>query len=245
MTINYAVTYPVIKTETSPHRHSQWEVVCFTEGEGVHHIEDEQLPVSAGTIIIQPPSKKHWTESANGFRAVYLGLNEYGQDPHYGLAYDDSGRRFATLGLMACEAFRNQEDQDFLDCLYRALLTLLLRYTHQETRISLTEKIKQQMSNHVGVPDFSPAAYIRSLGYSSDYIRRNFKRDTGMTPTAYYTRLKLEFSRKLLENKNTSGLRIGEIARISGFTDEYYYSKLFSQHYGMSPTNYLRSHLKE
>lgn len=62
-----------------------------------------------------------------------------------------------------------------------------------------------------------------------------FRRYAGMGPAAYRNRLRLTQARSMLTN---SSLPIAEIAAYVGFSDPFYFSRLFHKLYGVSPRQY-------
>ena len=75
----------------------------------------------------------------------------------------------------------------------------------------------------------------QSIGCSKSTLITAFKRDVGMTVNDYITEVRLgEAIRMLL----AGGQTIGEIALATGFSDQSYFSKVFSAKHGMSPSEY-------
>lgn len=62
-----------------------------------------------------------------------------------------------------------------------------------------------------------------------------FKRKTSRTPLDYLTHLKIQHASQLLD---FSDLRIGEIANQTGYSDPFYFSRVFSKIMGKSPKKY-------
>ncbi|SHN17345.1 AraC family transcriptional regulator [Gracilibacillus kekensis] len=78
--------------------------------------------------------------------------------------------------------------------------------------------------------------WAKETGVSTYYFCRLFKRVTQMTPMAFVTLCRLQWSKKLLiEEKN---LTIKEIAERSGYLNPSYYNKLFLENEGLTPTKY-------
>ncbi|WP_297632703.1 AraC family transcriptional regulator [uncultured Clostridium sp.] len=79
-----------------------------------------------------------------------------------------------------------------------------------------------------------------SLSRSS--LQTLFKNNLGTTPKKYINNLKLEKSKRLIkENKFT----ISEIAFTLGFSSIHYFSRAFTQHFEISPSDYAQKVYKE
>lgn len=78
------------------------------------------------------------------------------------------------------------------------------------------------------------------LGVGYSWFRRMFRHHTGMAPIKYFLQLKLNKAKDLLVS---TSLSVKEIAVITGFESQYYFSKFFKKRTGMSPIqlrNYSR-----
>ncbi len=67
------------------------------------------------------------------------------------------------------------------------------------------------------------------------YFCQQFKSETGETVHDYVTKERMKQARKLVMEDT---LKIGEIARRVGYSDTKYFSKLFKQYYGETPSKY-------
>lgn len=73
------------------------------------------------------------------------------------------------------------------------------------------------------------------LGVSSGHLRTSFKDRYGLSPQEYMISLRIKMVKEYMSQSN---LRIKEIAKNTGFYDEYQMSKLFKKHEGISPIAY-------
>ena len=71
---------------------------------------------------------------------------------------------------------------------------------------------------------------------STSYICRLFKMYYSDTPISYYNRIKTEEARTMLNDY--PNMKIKDIAEMLGFSDQYYFSKVFKQQYGVGPQTY-------
>ena len=62
-----------------------------------------------------------------------------------------------------------------------------------------------------------------------------FKRHTGRAPMDYFTRLRMEEARALLDRTNAS---VKEVATALGYDDPFYFSRVFKSINQLAPSNY-------
>ncbi|TDQ40757.1 AraC family transcriptional regulator [Aureibacillus halotolerans] len=73
-------------------------------------------------------------------------------------------------------------------------------------------------------------------GLSENHFIRIFKRQTGLTPMVYMTKLRMRRAKELLFGE----VKIKTIAQQVGYQDEHYFSRIFKKAEGVAPTMYLK-----
>lgn len=73
----------------------------------------------------------------------------------------------------------------------------------------------------------------RQFSYSKFHLERQFKNAFGISLIAYRNQKRMEFAKKLLEEKNVSA-----VCEELGFSSIYVFSRAFKQFYGVSPSEY-------
>ena len=76
------------------------------------------------------------------------------------------------------------------------------------------------------------------LGLSSVYLGKIFKRVTGVNYVQYLTDLRMEKAKMLLLQ---DGVRIQDVSEALGYSQPHYFSKIFKQTTGMSPSEYVKN----
>jgi AraC-like DNA-binding protein len=76
------------------------------------------------------------------------------------------------------------------------------------------------------------------LGVSQDHLTRCFHEEAGLTPTGYLRRLRIQRAKEMLAGGEKS---VTEVALAVGFSDSNYFTRLFRQETGESPSAYRRS----
>ena len=76
-----------------------------------------------------------------------------------------------------------------------------------------------------------------TLGVHPSYLSRTFKKELGMTLTAYINKLRIEEAKYLLDHSNES---VTEIASSVGYCDSNYFSKVFHKRERVTPHDYRK-----
>lgn len=88
---------------------------------------------------------------------------------------------------------------------------------------------------HLQEPALSNGEMARQVGLSEPYFRKLFLKSYGISPWQYLMQLRLRKARQLLEN---SGLPLDEVAAACGYSNFYYFLKVFKAQTGYTPTEY-------
>lgn len=83
--------------------------------------------------------------------------------------------------------------------------------------------------------DYYVPAQISNMSYT--YFKKLFIEKFGVPPIQYVNNMRLERSRELLMTNNYS---VGEIAKLCGFDNSYYFSRKFREKYQVSPSEYKK-----
>ncbi len=95
------------------------------------------------------------------------------------------------------------------------------------------QKIRQVVEDKMSDPELGIAHLCRAVNLSHTQVFRKLKALTGQNPTLYIRSLRLQRAMQLLQ---TTDYNVSEIAYEVGFSDPNYFSRSFSEAFGMSPT---------
>lgn len=90
------------------------------------------------------------------------------------------------------------------------------------------------------VRNFTAAEIERVCGLSYKYAGTLFKEVTGRTIKEYQYMLRLDLAEKYLRETD---VQIGEIAQRTGFSDVFYFSRIFHRERGCTPSQYRKSYI--
>lgn len=192
--------------------------------------------------VYKPDFEVGWTEYWVGFKGAYadnLCTQEFisPDRPVYEIGLQN---RVLELLSRILELVRDQEPlyQIRASSLVLALVAEILacdrkaaQYSHSER---LVQKAKFLMEENI-YGEINLVAICETLGVSASHLNEVFKAYTAMTPYQYFISIKLHKAKELLERDNPV---IKEVAFRLGFKDEYYFSRLFKNKTGVSPSKW-------
>jgi two-component system response regulator YesN len=101
----------------------------------------------------------------------------------------------------------------------------------QELFQQIDDYVQMNMYSHLSITDLALKFHV-----SPSYISRIIKRHSDQTFVHYYMQLKIKEARRLMEDKPE--LKIKELSDALSFSDQHYFSKVFKEYTGCSPTEY-------
>ena len=102
-----------------------------------------------------------------------------------------------------------------------------------DQNVNLTNII-HYMHDHLKVP-VKMQDLVDYSGFSASYITKIFRSNTGIAPMQYYLKLKMNLACFLLAEGNHY---VYDIAHEMGYSDPYYFSRIFQKVIGISPSEY-------
>lgn len=93
--------------------------------------------------------------------------------------------------------------------------------------------IDENLSRDIGLAEVAEAAYL-----SPNYLSQLLKKNTGLAFVDWLTGRRMDRARDLLAH---TADRVSTVAHAVGFADEAYFTRRFSQRFGVAPTAYRRS----
>lgn len=99
------------------------------------------------------------------------------------------------------------------------------------------DRVKKIVESRLGDRAFSVEMLADEVGMSTRNLQRTLKRVTSLSPHGYIRTMRLERAAQLLEQNAGT---VSEVAHAVGFNDPEYFSKLFRQVFGASPSAYKK-----
>lgn len=219
------------------HYHDCWEFTYVFSGQGILQA-DAPYPLKPGLVYLLPPGTVHVEQSHETMDTFWFGLRgsrlrgqkekgmQFGRCPQVAPILE-------LLWLSAVRPFPPLKGPE-LDGLAQAALARFFSFSdtkHTPEELPL-DQVLEWLQRDFQTP-IHVAELAAKLGFSLAYFCRAFRRRTGATPMQYITRLRIEHARKLLLH---SSLSVSRVARLVGYSDPLYFSRVFKKLTGIHPS---------
>lgn len=198
---------------------------------GVHDVLDEIYRVLSVQTDANPEQIRNIYYSLD-----YLMNEEYERRMYADKQAGESGPATYCIGRMqAIETL--SELSDFM--VERADHMMDLCRRDDENGSAVLQVMRIMRTNYAD-KNLSVKSLAESVYLTPTYLSGLFKKRTGKTIGQYLTELRIEYSMKLLMDKQ---LKLYHIAEMVGYDDPNYFAKIFKRHVGMTPSEYREKKL--
>lgn len=220
------------------HKHKHWEIMYYLKGSGYLATSKRRIPFSKGSIIIVPPNHMHGSVSENDFVNISISCDFDNLFIFNDIVCvrddaDFEGEKLATL------IFKNQhKSKNYLASLCSSYAHFILQnITYEKSINKAIGEIIDTISENFFDSEFDITAVLNQSGYAEDYIRAEFKKQTGQTPVDFLAKTRITHAKKLMEIYGNT-LSVSDVAEACGYNDAFYFSRRFKQYVGASPKQY-------
>ena len=228
-----------------PVSHPFTELIYCRSGRGELTIEGRSFRIGPGDIVCIPAGMVH---SGRTLEPLVNAIVTYSDDAFHSyelteskLVHDRNGA-FATLLELALGA-QQREGIHLQACLYalRQAMFDLVRYWGNFTGGAFSDavgRVQQAILRNFHDPDFDLIAQIEKTGYCVSHFRRLFKAAYGRPPQQQLNHVRIEYA-KLQLRLYHGAYSVKRLCQEAGFRDACYFSRIFRQMEGCSPSEYM------
>lgn len=226
-------------------------------GEGAVHWEDQTLSLRPDSGILFFPGVPHRYEAtAREWSTLYLtfggpaagavlGSLGIGTSSYYEWETESPLSRMLLELLDAQEAEEDPFGFSGSAGAYRFLL-ILSKYGQLHNNAAITRNLAKLqplllwMDGHYGEPDVGLDDLAERLGVSGRYLNSLFMQTFGLSPYAYFLRLRIRKGKELLLGDRTATVK--SVAGRVGFRDASHFVATFRRQSGITPEQFRRLH---
>jgi AraC-like DNA-binding protein len=245
--------YPSKITRTIQHH----ELVFVTGGKGSIITEKKRYQVKEGMLFYICPNVLHSIEIDAEEPICFLSV-------HFSYAHvsfnDSKWAIRDEVEMLPLHSAQELKDYYHIDDIFRKLVDswnaklpgyeFITKTLFQQLLIAIFQNIRKQnqnystslkvekiikymhhnINNRVTLTELSEMVQL-----SSTYLSRAFKETTGYSVIEFFNKIKIDKAKELIIEGNK---RVKDVAQALGFTDEFYFSRIFKRMEGISPSEY-------
>jgi|GEM_PF-3197183 len=227
--------------QVEAHSHDYYEMVYCTGGSGSFETGHERVTYGEGDLVIIPKGLSHTNTSQDGFSNIYsaVALMPVRPDRLRVIRDNESRDIFRTL-----DQFYRYFHSDIigrtaiLKGLEQIIEAFIDSFSDMERYSNMVEQITKEIIDRFSDSSFSARDALENTGFSIEYARKQFIRERHVSPQIFLRTVRLEHAAKLLASRGQYGLNIAQIAEACGYSDQLYFSRVFRDFYGESPSQY-------
>ena len=240
------ITYPDKNYEISRDMSRVACIEYIEKGTGVLQIDGQTFyPEEGDTYFLQVGTTHHYSsDKEKPWKKIFINVSGvlldsliegYGLKNIYYFKGLDTGEQMRGIVNLAKE---NNEDctEEIICLLNRAFFKMREHIKTQNYTSDTAEKMKEYLRNNAA-SKFRIENLCKYISRSESQCIKIFKEAYGITPYAYFLSKKIRLAKDMLVNTNLS---IKQIANNLNFADEYYFSNVFKQKTGVSPSKYRK-----
>lgn len=219
------------------HSHKSWELVLITQGALRTKTKQSESQGVAGSILIRPPGTTHEELCTSNVglkvqvifwkpRCDTVQLSRLPRE-----SFDATGRVHHAMSWL----YELHETPDVARHYLDELLGLILLECVRTTKPGITNRwsnVTAYVHQHLA-ESLTLDQMARIAGMSRNYFVEEFHREIGLSPMAYVRKTRLDKACRAITQSNKV---FSEIARETGFRDEYEFSRVFRRVMGFAPS---------
>lgn len=238
--------------ETQPQQYNRLKIesvykmyfVCG--GQGYIHTTGKKTPLKKGDIFFTFPASSFAIESAENFTYMYISfvgirgnmiLENFNISSNNFIFHNcDEVYDFWQKALLANTNTMDLMSESVLLYTFSYLGNKLLPPKKEAKQNHSFELIKKYVDEHFSEHHFSLEDICKNLSYNKKYISYLFKKHMGMGIIDYLNTIRIQNACTMMEQGFTS---INDIADRCGYSDSQYFSKVFKNKMGITPTQHF------
>jgi len=214
------------------------------KGEATLKTEGKEYKLTPGTLYVTFPYQQYEIADSENFTFLYITfdgdaaiklLSQFGIDKDHAVYKD-----FDHLTEFWMTSIRRVNPSNIL-VLTESVLLYTLSYVGQhrsETDAHLSrdfDGVLEYIDNNFADPELSVTKVADIFGFSKKYLSALFVKHMDIKFTDYLAKLRIE---RAVEMLKTEKMSVAELAAKCGYTDPFYFSKVFKSIMGVPPSKY-------
>ena len=254
--VNCCGIFENISEESRTHRPNgriDFQIILVIDGFLSIYHEDKLLKISKNQFVLIPPNVENNYEFSNPIHTTWIHfsgtnaekiLNSYNINSFTAYTVINTGifKHYAEKIIKELQ-IKNSGYVNICNAYLLQFLTQLKRKTDEMTRkeiysstpdINITiDEMKTNFSTNTDIEYYAKMCNLSTSRYSHIFTEKMSR-----PPHKYITMLRIDHAKYLLENTNA---KISDISKSVGNYDQFYFTKVFKKHTGVTPSNFRKN----
>lgn len=233
------------------HLHDTFSIGAINKGKVSYTVGNEKALLKKDELAIIPAHTLHSCNPVNcdkrSYYMLYIDM-KFLSNFHSALFDNDDFVQIDTIHLQDKSIYKEyiqmmdlffqdnfllEKEQRFIEFLEKLFLRITPKNLKAKTLSKDISLAKEMLSNNLE-DEITLSQISKTLSLNPYTLIRNFKKEIGITPFSFRLNLKIELSKKLLQE----GLDISEVALKCGFYDQSHFQKQFKAVVLITPKEY-------
>ena len=242
-----------IDWKSIPHTHYFTELLLVTKGHGSFLAGERHYSIEAGQLVIIPPHVEHTERSSqqNPLEYYVLGIDGISflkSESHPSVMVYNVGNDSSIIELFRQIHSEMRFSQYGSDAICQNLLeVLILRLIRSWQLVPVANESLNLMKECIQIKEYLDTNYVEYITLDTltelthinkYYLVHSFTKCMGLSPIQYLNKRRLEMACHLLASSDHS---MSDIASLTGFSSQSYFSQAFRKANGFSPAAYRKN----
>ena len=230
-----------LSRNTLRHTHDSWEFAYCVNGAGALRLDGGSLACKKGDVLVIPPDTAHSFSGDKSCRCLYVNMLRPTLPLNEPALIHDESSHFLLDAFSAAKFHFSSESPErsaFLTIYGSLIACYLTAYQTLNRRPPVVEEVEKHILAHFADPGYELDGYLKSLPFNYDYLRKLFKKEMRVTPHQYLNDKRLQAAADALMIMGGKAGGVADIARMCGFREPLYFSRMFKKKYGVAPSFY-------
>jgi len=210
-------------------------------GEGVYRRASQSFCVTPGTMFFSFTGNETSVDGTADFEYMYISFTGRRSDElfrRFGISEDNCVFTGYENLIPFWQDSLSRAGENTIDLLSESVLLYSLSKlsTSQGSRDDLLNEILYYIDLNFGDPELTLETLAEAFSYSPKYISHLFKKQMNVGFVQYLRSMRIKHAITLME---CGVMSVKNVALLSGYTDALYFSKLFREQIGISPSEYI------
>ena len=238
--------YETTDAQGRPIHASQHHVGMMLKGEAILTVNGEEHTLSEGDVYFIKKGSVFSIKRSADTEYLYISFSGWHADDlmaRMGLSSQKCTFPGSSDILSFWKSCFDRSENGNLDLFSEAVLLYTVAELSDSKKESneLSDRISEYANNNYSDPSLSLNVIADELGYDAKYLSAVFKAQKKVTFTEYLRTLRIKHAAFLFEEGVES---VKSVAMLSGFSDALYFSRVFKQETGKTPSEYIKESSK-